>query len=224
MTVAKLSPSIMCANVFSLGETLEVFDRYPEAIPYLHVDVMDGYFVPNLMIGTDLLKQVRKRSKTPLDVHLMVKDPGVKFPWFDFQPSERVAVHVEGTSNLLKDVLEVRRLGCKAIVAINPGTSITSIEEVLRFVDGVLVMAINPGFAGQQMVPGIPDKIRRLRTLLFERGLEKQVDIEVDGHVTRENAKELYDSGASLLVAGTSLLFNKLSLEDNVDAYLKLCW
>jgi ribulose-phosphate 3-epimerase len=149
----------------------------------------------------------------------MVKDPGWKLSWFDFQPGERVAIHAEGTSNLLKDVLELKRLGCKAVVAINPGTPVATIGEVARFIDGVLVMAINPGFAGQQMIPGIPDKIRRLRILLIESGVDNQVDIEVDGHVTFDNSKELESAGASLLVAGTSLLFNDKPLAENINTY-----
>jgi ribulose-phosphate 3-epimerase len=216
MLDVKLSPSMMCADIFHLSETLKTFEEYH--VPYLHMDVMDGCFVPNLMMGTEMIRQFRAASDIPLDIHLMIEEPDNKLEWFEPRPGDFVAVHGEAAKHLQRVLAKIRALGAKAMAAINPATPLAAIEEVLPDVDGILVMTVNPGFAGQKLIPQTLDKIRRLRALLDGMGLEA-VEIEVDGNVTMENARKMRAAGANIFVAGTSLLFRPGSLEDHLKAF-----
>ncbi|WP_010261819.1 ribulose-phosphate 3-epimerase [Treponema primitia] len=204
MLAPKLSPSMMCADLFYLRDTIDIFET--NHIPYLHIDVMDGSFVPNLMLGTDMTRQIRRGSSIPLDIHLMIENPGEKLEWFLPQGGEYVSVHVETTRHLQRVLHKIRTLGAKPMVALNPATPLMTIEDVLPDVDAVLLMTVNPGFAGQKLIPQTLDKIKRLRTLLDDRGFA-EVEIEVDGNVTLENALKMRSAGANIFVAGTSLLF-----------------
>jgi len=216
MGKAQLSPSMMCADIFKLGETIRIFEKHK--IPYLHIDVMDGSFVPNLMMGTSVVKQLRAFSSLPMDIHLMIEDPGDKLEWFEPQEGDYISVHAEATLHLQRVLAKIRDLGARPMAAINPATPLSALEEVFPDVDAILIMTVNPGYASQELIPQTLEKIRRLRTLLDERGFEK-TEIEVDGNVTLENAVKMRKAGADIFVAGTSLLFRPGNIEEHIEAF-----
>lgn len=202
----KISPSMMCADIARLAETLKAFEA--AGIDYLHVDVMDGSFVPNVQLGTDYIKQLRKLSAIPLDIHLMVDKPEDKLSWFDFAKDEYVSFHYEATAHPQRVMAQIRAMGAKPMLALNPGTPLVVLEDIIDDADAVLLMTVNPGFAGQALIPGTIDKIRRCRKWLDEtdRG---HIEIEVDGNVSFANAEIMAKAGANLFVAGTSSIFKK---------------
>ena len=200
----KISPSLMCCDFLKLKEQLEIFER--EKIEYLHIDIMDGSFVPNYTLGTDFVKQMHKSSEIPLDLHLMIDAPENKLDWFEFAEKDIVSVHFEATKHLQRVLQKIRDKGAKPFVAINPATPIRMLEDVLDDIDGVLLMTVNPGFAGQKLIPHCLQKITDLRTYLAENGKEN-VEIEVDGNVSFVNAELMHRAGADIFVAGTSSVF-----------------
>ncbi|MBQ9796840.1 MAG: ribulose-phosphate 3-epimerase [Clostridia bacterium] len=209
-----ISPSLMCGRIANYPHTLDVFAK--TGIEYLHVDVMDGDFVPNLQFGTDTVRQLRGMSNIPLDIHLMIERPEDKLAWFDIQPGEYVSVHAESTKHLQKCLAMIRERGGKPMAAINPATPFLMLENVLGDLDGILVMTVNPGFAGQKLIPATLEKVRELRVYLDARGYT-ETDIEVDGNVSFENARLLADAGANIFVAGTSSVYKRdLRLEDAI--------
>jgi ribulose-phosphate 3-epimerase len=216
MADVQLTPSMMCADLLHLADTIRLFEECK--IPYLHMDVMDGSFVPNLMMGTEAIRQIRRAASIPLDIHLMIEDPGEKLEWFEPQSGDYISIHAETTRHLQRVLAKVRALGAKPMAAINPATPLSAIEEVLRDVDAVLVMTVNPGYAGQKLVPQTLEKIRRLRTMLDDRGLDT-VEIEVDGNVSLENARKMRAAGANIFVAGTSLLFRPGLMEEHIARF-----
>lgn len=214
MLKAKLSPSMMCVDFAHVSETVKTFED--AGVEYLHIDIMDGEFVPNFTLGTDFCEKMRKLSNIPLDVHLMITKPENKLDWFRPQPGEIFAVHVESTVHLQRVLTKIRSYGAKAYAAINPATPIVMLEDVLDVLDGVLVMTVNPGYAGQKLVESTLAKITRLRTFLDSHGYEN-VEIEVDGNVSFDNAVRMRQAGADLFVAGTSSVFySKDTVENNI--------
>lgn len=210
----QISPSMMCADALRLADTLSAFEKCK--IEYLHIDIMDGDFVPNFTLGTDYCRMLKKNSTIPLDIHLMVRNPENKLAWFDFGEGDYVSVHAEATDNLADALREIKSRGARAMAAINPETPVSAITGVLDLVDGVLVMTVNPGFAGQKMIPATLDKIWELRACL-DAGGYSSVEIEVDGNVSFENAVLMCDAGANIFVGGTSSVFCKEgALEDNI--------
>jgi ribulose-phosphate 3-epimerase len=207
---------MMCADLFQLVQTIKLFEK--QHIPYLHIDVMDGSFVPNLMLGTEFVRQLRRFTSIPLDIHLMIDDPGEKLEWFEPQKGDYISIHAETTRHLQRVLAKIRALGAKPMAAINPASPLAAIEEVLCDVDAVLIMTVNPGYAGQKLVPQTLEKIQRLREMLDKRGL-KEVEIEVDGNVTLENARKMRTAGANIFVAGTSLLFRPGRMEDHITLF-----
>jgi len=205
-SIVKLAPSMMCADIGALRETLEIFEKHE--IDYLHIDVMDGVFVPNIMLGTDYCRRLRCLSSIPLDVHLMVMDPEPKIAWFDPRPGEYVSVHAESTKHLHRAVQTVKATGAKALVALNPATPLSAVEYVLGDIDGVLLMLVNPGYAGQALIPETLRKIKDLKAIADSKGLEGFM-IQVDGNISFNNAAEICGAGADCLVLGSSSIFNK---------------
>lgn len=210
-----IAPSLMCADFLRLGEELQALETC--GIEYLHVDIMDGSFVSNYTLGTDFVKKVKGASPIPLDLHLMIEDPERKLDWFSFGEGDFVSIHWEATRHPQAALAAIRARGAKAMLALNPGTPLTVVEELLPDLDGVLVMTVNPGFAGQKLIPQTLDKIRNLRTMLDLRGYGS-VQIECDGNVSFENARKMSDAGANIFVAGTSSIYAQGSLEENVKA------
>ena len=203
----KISPSVMCADFFALEKTIRDFEAL--GIELIHVDIMDGSFVPNFTLGTDFIKALKNNTEIPLDIHLMINDPEAKLDWFEFGEGDYVSVHAESTKHLHKALSAIRARGARAMVAINPATSIDILEPILDEIDAVLVMTVNPGFAGQKLVASTLKKISALRAYLDENGYS-DIEIEVDGNVSYENARLMNEAGANIFVVGTSSVFSKI--------------
>ncbi len=205
ISAKKISPSIMCADFFKLEETLRSFEQ--SNIECIHVDIMDGNFVPNFTLGTDFCKALRKATNIPLDLHLMVNNPEEKLMWFGIDAGEYVSVHYESTPHICRVLQKIKDLGGKPFIALNPGTPLCVLENLIGLIDGVLIMTVNPGFSGQKLIPGMIEKIKLTREFLDNRGYS-HVEIEVDGNVSFENARKMSDAGANIFVAGTSSMFH----------------
>ena len=198
--MVKIAPSILSADFGALGE--EIARVEAAGADLLHVDVMDGHFVPNLTIGPPVVEAIRKRTRLPLDVHLMIEAPERYLPAFKSAGADLLTVHAEACPHLHRTLQQIRELGAKAGVALNPSTPPVVLECVLDALDLVLVMSVNPGFGGQAFIPASYAKVRQVRTLLGPRA----VDVSVDGGIKLEHAAPLVADGATVLVAG-SLIF-----------------
>lgn len=215
-----IAPSIMCISEWH--DTKNIFRQLKEnGIAMIHADVMDGKFVPNLMLGTESIKHLREVTDIPLDIHMMVEKPEEKLDWFDIQPGEYVSVHAESTRHLQRTLAKIADYGAHPMVALNPATPLCMLEDVLDDVSGVLLMTVNPGFAGQKLVPQTLGKITRLRELLDKTGHE-EVFIEVDGNVSFENAPKMYHAGARAFVCGTSSILGKWIYRGNIAKFKKV--
>ena len=211
--ISKLSPSMMCADIGKIAETVRLFEE--EGIEYLHIDVMDGVFVPNYTLGTDFCRRLRRMSSVPLDIHLMITEPEKKIGWFDIRPGEYVSVHAEATAHLSRALREIRAAGGRPMAALNPATPLSALDYVLDEIDAVLIMTVNPGFAGQKLIPSTLGKIADCRRFLDERG-RGDIEIEADGNVSFENARLMREAGANLFVAGSSSVFAPGDLRENI--------
>jgi ribulose-phosphate 3-epimerase len=199
--MVKIAPSILAADFTRLGE--EIAKVEAAGADMLHVDVMDGHFVPNLTIGPPVVKAIKTVTNLPLDVHLMVEQPDNLLPDFIDAGSDNLSVHVEACRHLHRTVQSIRDAGVRASVVLNPATSLHALDEILPDVHMVLLMSVNPGFGGQRFLPSTLEKIRLLRAQITERRLP--VAIEVDGGVKADNAAEICAAGADVLVAGTAI-------------------
>lgn len=199
-----ISASMMCADLVNLKETLRIFEE--EEVNYLHIDVMDGAFVPNFGLGVDYIRSLRELTKIPLDIHLMVRDPEYKLQWIGIQKDDIVSIHYESTFQVQRALDWLEPFGCKKFLAINPATPIYAIEEVLDYIDGVNLLMVNPGFAGQKIVESTLKKAVKLQQFLVAHGKEDLI-FEADGNVTIEHAKQLREIGVDMFVAGTSSVF-----------------
>lgn len=212
--IKKIAPSIMCAPLLSVDGCLRELEQSGADI--FHVDIMDGNFVPNYTLGTNFVKELKIKTSIPLDIHLMIDDPEKKLDWFVFGEGDYISVHYEASRHLRKAIGAIRERGAKAVVALNPATPICALESVLDDTDAVLVMTVNPGFAGQVLIESTLNKIRRLRKYLDEAGYG-HIEIEVDGNVSFENAKRMCEAGADIFVAGSSSVFSKeASVSENM--------
>lgn len=196
-----VAPSILSADFGRLAAEVQAVEN--AGADWIHVDVMDGRFVPNLTIGPVVVSAVKAATKLPLDVHLMIVEPERYVQEFVKAGADILTVHVEACPNLHRTLEEIRQKGAKAGVAVNPATSLACLEDALPYADLVLLMSVNPGFGGQSFIPETLSKVKRLRKLLQDRGLSLQ--IEVDGGVSAANARALVEAGAEVLVAGSAV-------------------
>ncbi len=209
MTKGKLSASMMCTGIDKIFYYLTEFKECN--IELLHIDIMDGDFVPNLALGTDYVKSLRRISSIPFDYHFLVNNALEKMSWFDIREGDQVSFHYENNDKIQECLNYLKRLGAKKFIAINPDTDYHVLDPYLDQLDGILVMTVYPGFAGQKIVPTSFDKVKSLNNYLHELG-KTNIEIEVDGNISIENAAKLYQVGASIFVAGSSSLFAKSEL------------
>lgn len=209
-----IAPSLMCADFLHLGEELKKLES--AGIEYLHIDIMDGVFVPNFTLGTDFVKKLHAATGIPLDIHMMVTNPESKLDWFELKESDFVSVHAESCTHVCRALQAIRARGARPMLALNPGTPLSFAEEVLDEIDALLIMTVNPGFAGQKLIPSTLSKITRAKEMLRAHGKE-HILVECDGNVSFENAKKMRAAGADIFVAGTSSIYAKDgSFEENI--------
>jgi ribulose-phosphate 3-epimerase len=199
--LVEIAPSILSADFTRLGEQIDAAERGGATL--IHVDVMDGHFVPNITVGLPVVRSLSRATRLPLDAHLMISEPGLYAEQFVEAGAQMVSVHIEADPHIHRTLASIKKGGAKAGLVINPATSLGAIEEALQYADYVLVMSVNPGFGGQKFIPASLDKVRRLRRLIVERGLATR--IEIDGGIGPDNIADAAAAGAEIFVAGTSV-------------------
>jgi ribulose-phosphate 3-epimerase len=196
-----IAPSILSADFARLGEEIQAVEQGGAGV--IHVDVMDGHFVPNITVGLPVVKALAQVTSLPLDAHLMISEPGRYAEEFVKAGASMVSVHVEADAHLHRTVMAIKGAGARAGVVINPATPLESLQEILGFVDYVLIMSVNPGFGGQKFIGTALDKVRRLRRLIDQRGLS--VRIEIDGGIDLGNIQQVVEAGAEIIVSGSAI-------------------
>jgi len=213
----KIAPSILSADFSILGEEVKNLDM--AGADYIHVDVMDGHFVPNITFGPVVIKKIRKYTKLPFDVHLMISPVEKYIKDFADAGADIITIHPEATDNIERCVKTIKSLGKKAGVSLNPKTPISSLEKVIDTLDLILVMSVHPGFAGQSFMPEVLSKVKELRKIINGKGLK--TDLEIDGGINFETGTLAIKAGADVLVSGTTIFSGK-SLKDNIQK-LRTC-
>jgi len=214
----KIAPSILSSDFSKLGEVLESLNQ--SGADLVHVDVMDGHFVPNITFGPPVIKKIRHYSKLPFDVHLMIAPVERYIKDFSDAGADIITIHPEATDNLVQSVQLIKSLGKKAGVSLNPKTDIDQLMPAIHLIDLILIMSVNPGFGGQKFMPEVLNKVKVLRKKIDEEKLP--IEIEIDGGIDFETAKLAIDAGVDILVSGTTLFNNKENLKDNI-AKLRNC-
>ena len=199
--MVEIAPSILSADFTRLAEEIAAVERGGATI--VHVDVMDGHFVPNITVGLPVVRSLARATQLPLDTHLMISEPGRFAEQFVDAGAQMVSVHVEADPHIHRTLAAIRKKGAKAGVVVNPATSLSALDEVLQYADYVLLMSVNPGFGGQQFIPASVERVRRLRRMIEERGLETR--IEIDGGIDLSNIEKVAAAGAEIMVAGTAV-------------------
>ena len=212
----KISASMMCADLVYLKEIIKILEA--ENVEYLHIDVMDGEFVPNFGLGVDYIKGLRRLTDIPLDLHLMIRNPEYKLQWIGIESNDIVSIHYESTYQVQRTLDWLEPYGCRKFLAINPATPISSLEEVFDYIDGINLLMVNPGFAGQQMVPSTIKKVAKLSEYL-KKHQHSDITIEVDGNINTNNAPIIKRNGADLFVCGSSSIFrgNLVDYQQNIQ-------
>lgn len=198
----KLAPSILSADFARLGDEIREVEQ--AGADWIHVDVMDGHFVPNLTLGPLVVEAIRPHTHLPLDVHLMINEPDRYIEAFVKSGADWVSVHQEACPHLHRTIYHIKEQGAKAGVVINPATPVSAIEPILPDVDLVLLMTVNPGFGGQSFIASVLDKVRQVRQMLADRGLS-HIEVEVDGGINERTAPQVVEAGANVLVAGSAV-------------------
>lgn len=211
-----LSPSLLSVDFGHIADEIEMIDK--AGAQYVHLDVMDGAFVPNISFGAPVIKGIRNTTDRVFDVHLMIEEPARYLNDFKDAGADIVTVHAESCRHLHSTIMQIKALGMKAGVALNPATPVSVLDYILQDIDMVLVMSVNPGFGGQSFIPSSLDKIREVKKLIDDR--ELNVDIEVDGGVKLENLKEVLAAGANVIVAGSAIF--KGDITKNVEDFLEV--
>lgn len=212
IVMIKLAPSILSADFSQLAESVKAVEN--AGCEYLHIDVMDGHFVPNITFGAVVFEKLRKKSNMTFDCHLMIEQPDLYLEDFVKAGADIITVHQEACVHLNRTIHHIKELGCKAGVAINPATSPQALEYVLQDVDMVLIMSVNPGFGGQKFIPQSLDKIKKLKQMIDAKNYN--VDIQVDGGVSVDNIHDIVTAGANIVVAG-SAIFGKDNIQKAVS-------
>lgn len=211
--MALIAPSMLSANFLHLSDEIKMVNE--SEADWFHLDIMDGRFVPNISYGFPLIEAMRKEAKKTLDVHLMIEEPGKYAEDFKKAGADYLSVHIEACPHLHRNIQQIKSLGMKAGVAINPHTNVNQLFDVLEDIDLVCMMSVNPGFGGQQFIPQTLQKIKQLKNEINR--LNTQVLIEIDGGVTLDNAQDIINAGADVLVAG-STVFNSASPLETIAA------
>ena len=219
----RLCPSILSADFNRLGEQIKILEK--EGVEYLHIDVMDGDFVPSISFGMPVVKSIRKESSLYFDVHMMVKDPERYVEEFQSCGADMITVHAEACRDLAETVKKIHETGADAGVAVNPDTPLSAVTDVMDQVEMILIMSVYPGFGGQKYIPESTERIRTLRRMLDEKGLE-HVHIQVDGGINRATIDEVLAAGANIIVAGSAVFGSNIEqnvreLQEKISSYSK---